>query len=142
MSPAFWFMVTVVAAVALSLIAVFGWFGHKKKEREANYRAETVRRITEAGDAAAALQFLRDLDKADAVQSRGRTRLAGLVTIAAGIGLMVFLRNFVGFTPVTLGDGAAVSTGPVVPIYLVGLIPVLVGAALLVYTEFMMKPPK
>lgn len=137
MSPAFWFMVTVVAAVLLSLVAVFGWFSHKKKEREAHYRAETVRRITEAGDAAAALQFLRDLEKSDAWRSRSRTRLAGLVTIASGIALMLFLHNFVGFTPI---DGGP--SGPVVPIHLVGLIPVLVGAALLVFTEFMMKPPK
>jgi hypothetical protein len=143
MSAAFWFMVTVVAAVGLSLVAVFGWFDHKKKERETHYRSETVRKITEAGDAAAALQFLRELERSDALRSRGRTRLAGLVTIAAGVGLMIFLRNFVGFMPVSLPGGEPVAAIPApMPIYLVGLIPVFVGVALLVYTEFMMKPPK
>jgi uncharacterized membrane protein YidH (DUF202 family) len=137
MSPAFWFMVTVIVAVGLSLVAVFGWFDHKKKERETHYRSETVRRITEAGDAAAALQFLRELEKSDSLRSRSRARLAGLVTIAAGVGLTIFLRNFVGFTPLEGGN-----RGAPVPIHLVGLIPIFVGVALLVYTEFMMKPPK
>jgi hypothetical protein len=137
MSSAFWFMVTVIVAVGMSLVAVLGWFDHKKKESEAHYRAETVRRITEAGDAAAALQFLRDLEKSDALRSRSRARLAGLVTIAAGVGLTIFLHSFIGFTALDGGSGR-----PPVPIYLVGLIPIFVGVALLVFTEFMMKPTK
>ena len=44
--------------------------------------------------------------------------------MAVGVALMVFLHQLIGGTPV----------------YLAGLIPLLVGVALLVASEFMMKP--
>ena len=124
MSAAFWFMVTVVAAVGMSFVAVLGWFDHKRKEREAHFRSETVRRIMESGDSAAALEFVREIGKESALQVRSKARLAGLITLGAGIGLMVFL--------------AALVSGA--PVYLVGLIPVSVGVALLVFTEIMQRP--
>lgn len=126
MSSGFWFMVSVVAAMAMSLVAVLGWFSHRKREREAHYRSETVRRITETGDGGAALKFLEEVKKAEASRTRNGARLAGLITIAAGAGLTIFLAAFV--------VGA--------PVYLVGLIPVFVGVALLVFTEFILKAPK
>ena len=46
-------------------------------------------------------------------------KLGGLVTAGAGIGLLVFLRFY----------------DPVEPVYLAGLIPILVGAALLIYAR-------
>jgi hypothetical protein len=124
MPAPFWFMIAVIVAVSMSFIAVMGWFDHKKKEREAHFRNETIRRIAESGDSSAALEFLRELQRAEALQTRSKARLAGLVTIGAGAGLMFFLAQFV--------VGA--------PVYLVGLIPVFVGVALLIFTEFMMKP--
>jgi ferric-dicitrate binding protein FerR (iron transport regulator) len=126
MSAAFWFMVTVVAAVAMSLIAVLGWLSLRKREREAYYRSEAVRKVAESGDSAAALEIIRELQKAEASRMRNGARLAGLVTIAAGLGLMVFL--------------AVVVVGAQRPIHLVGLIPVLVGVALLIFTELIMRP--
>lgn len=126
MSAAFWFMVTVTFAVTMSFIAVVAWFDHKKKEREARFRDDTVRRITESGDSAAALEFLRETQRAEAQQVRTKARLAGLITIGAGAGLMIFLAGSVD--------------GP--PVYLVGLIPALVGVGLLIYSEFMMRPTK
>jgi fatty acid desaturase len=119
-------MVTVIAAAALSLIAVLAWLNLRKREREAHYRSEAVRRIVETGDAAAALEIIRELQNADTSRMRNGARLAGLVTIAAGIGLTVFL--------------AAAVAGAEHPIYLVGLIPILVGVALLIFTELIVKP--
>jgi len=126
MSGAFWFMVTVVAAVAMSLVAVLGWFNLRKKEREAHYRSETLRRITQSPDPAAAMAFLREVEKAEAARTRNGARIAGLVTIAAGVGLTIFLN-------------AAVFGAPRL-FYLVGLIPILVGVALLVFTELIARP--
>lgn len=126
MSAAFWFMVTVVAAAAMSLVAVLGWLTLRKREREAHYRSEAVRRISESGDSAAALEIIRELQKAEVSRMRNGARIAGLVTIAAGLGLMVFL--------------AAAVVGAQGPIYLVGLIPILVGVALLIFTELIAKP--
>lgn len=124
MPAAFWFMIAVVVAVSMSFVAVMGWFDHRKEQREAHFRSETVRRITESGDSSAALEFLRELQRAEALRTRSKARLAGLVTIGAGAGLMFFLFAFV------VGS----------PVYLVGLIPVLVGVALLIFTEVMMRP--
>jgi Flp pilus assembly protein TadB len=126
MSDAFWFMVTVVAAVGMSLIAVLGWLNVRKSEREAHHRSEMIRRITESRDSTAALELVRELEKADAARRRNGARLAGLVTIAAGAGLMIFL-----YAAVFGASG---------PIYLVGLISILVGVALLVFTELIARP--
>jgi hypothetical protein len=88
------------------------------REREAYYRSETLKRIAATpGGAAAVVEYLR-LDDNRAARKRGEfSKLAGMITAAAGVGLMVFLR--------LLDDGR--------PVYMVGLIPVLVGTAVLIY---------
>ena len=50
--------------------------------------------------------------------------VAGLINIAVGGGLMIFL--------IALVAGA--------PVYLVGLIPLLIGVVLLIFSELMMRP--
>lgn len=124
MSVAFWSMIAVVATAGMSFAAVVIWLATRAKEREDQRRSEVVRRIVESGDASPALEYLREMEKAEASRTRNKIRLTGLVTIAVGMALMPFLAAFVA--------GA--------PVYLVGLIPILVGAALLVFSEFMMKP--
>jgi len=124
MSAAFWFMVSVVATAGISFTAVVIWLATRAKEREDQNRNETIRRIMETGDSAPVLEYLREVEKAEALRTRNKARLIGLITIAVGVALMFFLAMSVA--------GA--------PIYLVGLIPLLVGVALLVFTEFMMKP--
>lgn len=126
MSAAFWFMIAVVVTVTMSFVALMVWFDHRKKDREARFRSETVRRISESGDSAAVLEFLRETQRAEALQVHSKARLAGLITTGAGTGLAIFL--------------AASMAGS--PAWLVGLIPVFVGVALLIYTEFMMRPTK
>jgi Flp pilus assembly protein TadB len=125
-SVAFWFMVAVVVTAGLSFVSLVVWLGQRDKERkaqEAHYRNETVRKIAESGESAAALEYLREIDRAQAQRTRNGLRLGGLITIAAGVGLMVFLHQLVARD-----------------VYLVGSIPVLVGVAILVYTELFVKP--
>jgi uncharacterized membrane protein (GlpM family) len=50
----------------------------------------------------------------------GRVRNWGVITVAVGVGMMVFIK--------------AVDRGNTEPTYLVGLIPLLIGIALLAYT--------
>jgi hypothetical protein len=88
------------------------------REREAYYRSETLKRIAAApGGAAAVVEYLRYDDKRTARKRGESSKLAGMITTATGVGLMVFLR---------LLDDAR-------PVYMVGLIPVLVGTAVLIY---------
>lgn len=124
MSAAFWFMISVVATAGLSFAAVVVWLATRAKERGDQRRNDTIRKITESGTSAPALEYLREIERAEASRIRNRVRLTGLVTIAVGAALMAFL--------------AAWAVGA--PLYLVGLIPLLVGVALLIFTELFMRP--
>jgi nucleoside recognition membrane protein YjiH len=122
------FMFLSVGSIALfSFIAVAAWADARRREREAYYKSETLKKIAEAQGAGtgSAIEFLREeaLRRAEEKKSAERHRregikLGGLVTAAVGIGLMIFLRAIEGDKPV----------------YLVGLIPVLIGVALLAYS--------
>ena len=107
-----------VGAIALfSFVAVATWSDNRRREREAYYKSETIKKLSEMqGDDGLAL--LREEENRAVRQRREGIKLAGLVTTAVGIGLMVFLRG-------VARDEAA---------YLVGLIPLLVGFALLAYS--------
>ncbi len=125
------FMFLSVGSVALfSFIAVASWAEARRREREAFYKSETLKKIAEAQGAGAssAVEFLREeaLRRAEerknaAQRRREGLKLGGLVTIAVGIGLMIFLRAIANDEPV----------------FLVGLIPLLIGIALLVYSYFL-----
>lgn len=123
MSAAFWWMVAVLGTASFAFISVVVWIAAREKEREAHYRDEMSRKIAEAGDAGPILEYVRENARADAAQMRTKARVAGLINMAVGVGLMIFLYALVA--------GA--------PVYLVGLIPLLIGVVLLIYSEFMMK---
>jgi hypothetical protein len=118
---------------AVSLFIVFiplvSWIDSRRKEREAFYKADTMRRVAEgSGDGAkAALQLLREDERIRRIKTLEGIKIGGLVNLAVGIGVMIFLRSF-------MGSG---SSSP----YLCGLIPGLVGVALLVYALFLAAPP-
>jgi lipopolysaccharide export LptBFGC system permease protein LptF len=120
MLPMFLFL-SVASVAVFSFISVAVWSSERRREREAYYRSETLRKIAEAQVAggSSAVEFLCEEEK----NARGRRqeglKLGGLITAAIGIGLMVFI--------------AAVDRSDRVPAYLVGLIPLLIGVALLSY---------
>lgn len=124
MSAAFWFMIAVVATAGISFTAVVIWLANRAKDREDQHRSDMLRRIVEAGDSAPVLEFLHEIERIEASRARSKARLAGLIAVAVGAGLMFFLAASV------VGE----------PVYLVGLIPLLVGVALLVFSELMSKP--
>jgi len=113
-----------VASVALfSFVAVAVWSSERRREREAYYRSETIKKIadTMGTGGSSAIEFLREEEKNAARRRREGQRLGGLTTVAVGVGLMVFIK--------------AVDPGD--PAYLVGLIPLFIGVALLTYTYFL-----
>lgn len=110
-----------VCAVALfSFIAVAAWSGNRRKEREAFYRSETVKKVAELQSAGStsALDVLREEDRIARRRRQEGQRLGGLVTTGVGIGTIILLKALEKSEPV----------------YLAGLIPLLVGLALLVYS--------
>ena len=91
-----------------------------RKEREAHYKAEALKKMAESTGAGSEimLQYLRGEDRKAERRRRDGLRLAGLVVSAVGIGVTIFLYALI----------------PDMPIYLAGLIPTLIGVALLAYS--------
>jgi len=109
-----------LSSIALfSFIAVARWATERRREREAYYRSETVKKIAEAQGAGggSALEFLREEEKIEARRKREGQKLGGLITMAVGVGLMIFLYS--------IPDPDARFA------YRVGLIPLLIGVVLL-----------
>jgi len=110
-----------IGAVALFVVFIplTSWIESQRKEREAFYKAETMRRLTESSGegARAAIELMREQSRQGQLRKREGMKVGGLINIAVGLGLMIFLRALVHDAPV----------------YLCGLIPGLIGVALLTY---------
>jgi hypothetical protein len=106
-------------------IPLVSWIDSRRKEREAFYKADMMRRLAEASGegAKSALELLREEERIKAIKQREGLKIGGLVNLGVGIGLFFMLR----------------SLGHEVP-YMVGLIPGLIGLALLVYVYAMAAP--
>lgn len=120
-------MVPIVGSIALfSFLAVASWSDARRKEREAYYMTDALKKISESSGEAAksALEYLREQNRYAIRRRIEGMKLGGLITTAVGIGMMLFLRGMEHEEPA----------------YLVGLIPTFVGVALLVYVFAM--PPK
>jgi len=118
--PLFAFLsVTMIACFSFVTVAV--WSDQRRREREAYYRYETVKKIAESPGSgnSSAVEFLREEEKVSARRRRETQKLGGLITSAVGLALMGFIK--------------AMDQNDRVPAYLVGLIPLMVGVALLAY---------
>jgi hypothetical protein len=115
-----------IGAVALFVVFIptVSWIEGRRKEREAFYKAETIRRITEssAEGAKAAIEMMREQERQKVIKSRESMKISGLVCIGIGVALVIFLR---------------VANNPS---YMVGLIPAFIGVANLVYVFFLAAP--
>ena len=120
------FLVPIVGSIALfSFLGVTTWSEARRKEREAYYTSETLKKIAESSGegARSALELLREQQKQAAQRRLEAMKIGGLITAAGGIGVMVLLHGIVHNEPV----------------YLAGLIPLLIGLALLLY-PFLLAP--
>jgi Domain of unknown function (DUF6249) len=121
------FLVPIVGSIALfSFLAVASWSEARRKEREAYYRSETLKKIAESSGegAKSALELMREQENNFAKRRNEGLKIGGLVTAAIGLGVMVFLHGIDHDEPV----------------YLSGVIPLLIGVALLIYP--LMLAPK
>jgi hypothetical protein len=117
---------------AVSLFVVFlpavTWIDSRRKEREAYYKAETVRRITESSPdgGKAVIEMMREEGRQEQIKTQEGLKIGGVITLAVGVALVVFLRALIGNEPV----------------YLCGLIPAFIGAAMIGYVYFLAVPIK
>jgi len=120
------FLVPIVGSIALfSFLGVASWSEARRKEREAYYTTEALKKIAESSSegAKSAVEYLREQEKNQRQRRLEGMKLGGLITAAVGIGVMVMLRGLEHEEPA----------------YLAGLIPLLIGVALLVYA-FVLAP--
>ena len=116
--------IPVVGSIALfSFLSVAAWSDARRKEREEYYRSETLKKIAESSGegAKAAIELMREQNKNVSKRRLEGMKLGGLITAVVGIGVMVLLHGLEHEEPV----------------YLAGLIPLLIGLALLTYTFFL-----
>lgn len=117
-----------IGAVALFVVflPVTTWIENQRKEREAFYKAETIRRMAESSGegAKAAMELLREQDRLQRMRKIEGMKVGGLINIALGIALVFFMYVLLH------------GHGP----YLAGLIPAAIGVAMLVYVFFMAAP--
>src|SRR5271169_1290195 len=89
------FLIPIVGSIALfSFLAVASWSDARRKEREAYYTADALKKIADssAEGAKSAVEYLRE-QNGMAVRKRVEgLKLGGLITAAVGAGLMIFLR--------------------------------------------------
>ena len=123
----FGILIPIVAIVSVfTFVIVAHWLDSQRKEREAFYKADTLRRVTEASGegAKAALELMREDERLKQSKTREGMKIAGLVNIGVGVGLMIFLHALL----------------PGTAIYLCGLIPGFIGVGFLVYVYFLAAP--
>ena len=116
------FVFLAVAAIALySYLSINSFVNGRRKEREAYYKNETVRRLTESQGAGAdaAIALMREEDRLWTIRRLEGTKLGGLITTGVGIGLMIFL-------------GIANDDNHLIGVA-IGIVPLMVGLALLLY---------
>ena len=121
-----WYLQVILPVVILiggfAFVSVIGWARERRKEREAFCRSEVLKKVAESpeGTAQKVLELLRQEDQGRQVRRREGLKLAGLVNIAAGVGLSLLLA-------VVSGRG----------MWLLGMIPLFVGTVLTIYLLFL-----
>jgi hypothetical protein len=124
MGPVVFLFPLAVIAVVFTFTGVIVWVDSRRKEREAFYKAETLRRITESSGegAKAAIELMREDDRLKWRRRQEGMKIGGLICIGVGIGTIALLSLMGVFRG------------------LPGLIPLLVGAAMLIYVYALAAP--
>jgi hypothetical protein len=115
-----------IILIVFAFVSVLHWIDSQRKERDAFYKAETVRRVTEAsGDGAkAALELMKADERLKRLKAREGLKIGGLINIGVGVGVMIFLHELL----------------PGTAIYLSGSIPALIGVGFLAYVFILAAP--
>ena len=117
---------------AVSLFVVFiplvTWMENRRKEREAFYQAETIRRLAEASGegAKAAIELMREQNRLSRIKMLEGMKIGGVINLGVGVGLVIFLRVLLGS-----GQGSP---------FLCGLIPGFIGIGMLTYVFVLAAP--
>jgi len=117
----------LIPLAGIAMVVLIVLFGERRKEKESLHRTELLRKIAESqGDASQRVfEMIRQQDYQAQVRRREGLKLGGLITTAAGIGVMGVL--------------ALLERGK--PLWIIGIVPLLIGAALFVYVLYLAPKP-
>ena len=115
-----------IILVVFAFVSVLHWIDSQRKERDAFYKAETLRRVTEASGegAQAAIELMKADERLKRIKAREGLKIGGLINIGVGVGVMIFLHELLAGTAISLR----------------GSIPALIGVGLLVYVFLLAAP--
>jgi hypothetical protein len=114
---AFWIFLSCGAIGLFSFLAVAAWADARRREREAFYKGEALRKIAETQGGEAALAVIREDKAASRRKQVEGIRLGGMINIGVGLGLMIMIFEL---DPHDKG-------------FLVGIIPLFIGIALMLH---------
>lgn len=131
MNPEVFFFLSIGTICAFTFVSIAVWTGTRQNEREAYYKAESLRRIAEMpGEGARQIiEMMREEVRQQERKKVEGMKLGGVINIAVGIGLYFMMRGMGGL-------------GGLGGLALVGLIPGLIGVALLVYALLLAPRPQ
>lgn len=122
------FLIPIVALICVfTFVSVATWADSRRREREEYYRHETYQKMLEgsSGSAEAVQELIREeesrRERRRAEGLRLGLKLGGLITSVAGVGVGVFLYFL----------------EPETAVWVVGVIPLLVGLVLAIYGFFL-----
>ena len=122
-------LLPAVGAVALfGVLAVTSWSEERRKEREAFYRSEVLKKLVDnpGSDSKPVFDMMREEENRTLRRRREGLLLGGFITTAVGAGVMFFLYR------ITDADEA---------VWTVGIIPFLIGAILAIFGLFVAQKP-
>ncbi|MCU0231814.1 MAG: DUF6249 domain-containing protein [Acidobacteria bacterium] len=122
-APTLALLIPIVTMVALfTFLSIAVWSEERRKEREACYRSELMKKMLEQPGPGAdrILDLMRDEESRALAQKREGRRLGGLVTMAVGVGIALL------FWALSPGEG----------LWTIGLIPFLIGAVVFLFSMF------
>jgi hypothetical protein len=120
------------AFLSVGAVALFGiflpittWLDSRRKEREAFYKADTMRRVTESStdSAKASVEYLREVSRLEQIKTIEGLKIGGLIMVAVGVGVCILLWFLTGL-----------------PVAAAGVIPLLIGVAMLAYVFVLAGP--
>ncbi|HEX4802960.1 MAG TPA: hypothetical protein VFV14_05590 [Myxococcaceae bacterium] len=120
-------LIPIVGSIALfGFLAVASWADARRREREAFFRHELLKKVAESPSGQQVVELLRQ-EEADRIErKRQAIQLAGWVVLGAGIGLSVLMSALSALTHVPA-------------LWSVGVIPALVGAALVLHANLVRR---
>jgi hypothetical protein len=125
-SSGLWLFLSVGAVALFGVFLPFTtWLESRRKEREAFYKAETLRRVSEssADSSKASIEFLREQNRMVQFKTIEGLKIGGLIMTGTGIGVIVLLWALAGPT-----------------VSVCGVIPMLIGLAMLAYVYLLAAP--